>query len=83
MPTKTAKNKKRWISPPPEKCDICDSKITSLFIDGKTSMGPWAFMCKACHSTDGCGLGLGKGQLFEYDKTDGIFYLTKGGSGLG
>jgi hypothetical protein len=40
-------------------CDLCEAPAT---VDGKTKMGPWAFMCDACHCTHGMGLGLGRGQ---------------------
>lgn len=42
------------------KCDLCSQKATH---DGKTRMGPWAFMCGSCFKTYGIGLGLGKGQI--------------------
>lgn len=32
----------------PDKCDLCQTKITDLFFDGKTTMGPWANMCFLC-----------------------------------
>ena len=46
-------------------CDVCkfDDKIkTPAAFDGKTTMGPWAFMCPAHFTKVGVGLGLGKGQ---------------------
>ena len=30
--------------------------------DGKTTFGPWAYMCEACFVKFGVGLGTGKGQ---------------------
>lgn len=30
--------------------------------DGKTTKGPWAFMCEDCFQTYGIGLGVGVGQ---------------------
>lgn len=69
-------NKKvKWLSRPPEKCDICSCKIKNRFIDGATLMGPWAFMCKDCHKTEGRGLGLGRGQEFVKDKDTGEFFV--------
>jgi hypothetical protein len=41
------------------KCDFCSK---GAFYDGKTQMGPWAYMCKICFIKYGVGLGLGKGQ---------------------
>jgi len=46
-------------------CDIC--KIENAIIDGKTLIGGWAFMCKACHSKFGTGSGTGKGQVLKKD----------------
>lgn len=48
-----------------DNCQLCNQPITTEFIDGKTVMGPWAIMCRACHSQYGCGLGTGRGQLYE------------------
>ena len=55
----------KWLSPPPEKCDICGIKIIKSFVDGKIKGGPWGFMCPSCHALDGDGLGTGKGQLYK------------------
>jgi hypothetical protein len=60
------KKAKRWMGDIPKVCDICKQEITTTFIDGRTSMGPWALMCPKCHQIYGDGLGPGKGQ--EYDK---------------
>ena len=48
------------------KCDICHKEIPkdSVYIDGKTRMGPWATMCKRCHRIAGVGLGTGRGQQY-------------------
>ena len=44
-------------------CDTCKADPPRLaYADGKTNMGPWGFMCKACFAMYGTGLGLGKGQ---------------------
>lgn len=61
----------RWISPVPEKCDICGRTIGTIFIDGKTNQGPWACMCGECHKHYGYGLGIGRGQKFRKTKTEG------------
>ena len=42
------------------KCEFCEH---DAYIDGKTSFGIWANMCKKCHLERGVGIGLGKGQL--------------------
>ena len=45
---------------------VCDyphaSDRPSAAYDGKTTSGPWAYMCEACFRTHGVGLGTGKGQ---------------------
>ncbi len=40
-------------------CDICGDQAK---YDGKTCLGPWAYMCPSCFLLDGIGLGLGIGQ---------------------
>lgn len=40
-------------------CDLCSD--TAAY-DGRTNMGPWAYMCHACFDAHGVGLGLGFGQ---------------------
>ena len=65
-------NNDEWVGKPPEKCDICESPITTVFIDGRTVFidggkvrpGPWAFMCEECHKQYGVGLGMGHGQKY-------------------
>lgn len=43
-------------------CDICG--VVAAKVDGKTVMGPWAYMCGPCWDIHGIGaLGLGKGQV--------------------
>jgi hypothetical protein len=41
-------------------CDFCKSEAV---IDGKTRLGPWAYMCPLHFAVYGVGLGLGKGQF--------------------
>jgi hypothetical protein len=41
-------------------CDICKERIGAY--DGKTTYGPWAYMCEECFEEVGLGLGLGVGQ---------------------
>jgi len=45
-------------------CDFCrEQGITSpAHYDGKTALGPWAYMCNAHYTVYGIGLGTGKGQ---------------------
>ena len=42
-------------------CDLCIKPVDACY-DGKTIMGPWAYMCKGHFATHGIGLGPGKGQ---------------------
>lgn len=69
---------KKWLSTPPKDCDICVGPIVTKFIDGRTKGGPWGNMCPACHKVHGVGLGIGKGQLYEYNGKDWV--LKQGGS---
>ena len=57
---------KKWLGPIPTKCDICEGKISSAFVDGRTTHGPWAIMCPECHRVHGNGLGTGRGQRYQY-----------------
>lgn len=46
-------------------CDICKSNGSDSVpagFDGKTKMGPWAFMCPTHFGLFGTGLGTGQGQ---------------------
>jgi len=48
-------------------CDICKSrgKKHPAKYDGRTKMGPWAYMCPDCFVFNGVGLGIGRGQRLE------------------
>lgn len=50
-----------------ECCDICKKNGSEIeaIIDGKTTMGCWAYMCLLCHYQYGVGIGLGKGQYIN------------------
>lgn len=55
-----------WTGPAPQACDLCKRKLTFHFIDGKTSLGPWAIMCPACRTLVGpTDLGPGRGQKYQ------------------
>ena len=44
-------------------CGTCKTDPPKLaYVDAKTAMGSWSFMCKLCFGVYGTGLGLGKGQ---------------------
>lgn len=57
----------KWVGDLPW-CDICttwrkpiDPERRAIY-DGKTTKGPWAYMCQECFDKFGVGLGLGVGQ---------------------
>lgn len=56
---------KKWMSSKPVKCDICRGALDKTFVDGATSMGPWAIMCRNCHLEFGTGTGEGCGQIYD------------------
>ena len=45
-------------------CDVCGDDTPAQY-DAKTTMGPWANMCKPHFMQLGVGLGAGFGQKFE------------------
>ena len=49
------------------RCDFCGSEAK---YDGKTKLGPWAYMCEICFEKFGIGLGTGKGQKLIVDDGD-------------
>ena len=69
---------KVWMGSVPAACDVCQGKITTVFVDGRTKMGPWACMCPGCHKRDGVGLGGGKGQQYTYKPSIGTWEKTGG-----
>lgn len=58
-------------------CDLCKAQADSgqrpknnifpAHYDGRTRMGPWAYMCQAHFQECGVGLGLGIGQRLIVD----------------
>jgi len=48
------------------KCDFCKSR--EAVVDGRTQLGPWAYMCIEHFAAFGVGLGLGKGQFLLEEK---------------
>lgn len=57
--------------------DDFTQKIENEFIDGKTQMGPWAFMTPTSFRSLGVGLGLGKGQRYV-KQSDGQWLKVEG-----
>ena len=52
-------------------CDMCkESPPAQAYADGKTTLGPWADMCKDCYAIYGVGLGLGRGQELLLEPPD-------------
>ena len=55
-------------------CDFCKQNSLIAYqaahYDGKTKMGPWAYMCKEHFKQYGIGLGLGRGQKLILEKGD-------------
>lgn len=43
-------------------CQFAHGAPTPAAYDGKTTMGPWAYMCEVHHMNYGCGVGTGRGQ---------------------
>jgi len=76
-------------SRPPFICDFCNTKIVDEFVDGATKLGFWSIMCPICFMSHGVGIGIGRGQRYHLDHSDGKFYnvsdarLSPGGSKLG
>lgn len=60
----------------PDKCDICEKPFGNIMYDGATTFGPWANMCAKCHSLNGRGLGVGRGQRYEKQE-DGRWLKTQ------
>lgn len=48
-------------------CDFCkqEGHMTEAKYDGRTNLGPWAYMCERHFRIYGIGLGLGRGQRLE------------------
>lgn len=68
---------KYWQGSVPTKCDINGEPFLKEFVDGKTTMGPWANMCPQCFRDYGVGLGTGRGQKYE-KQDDGRWMKTEG-----
>ena len=68
-----------WMDKVPEKCDMCEARITEVFYDAATTTGMWANMCPFCFTFGpGAGvLGAGAGQKYE-KQASGEFLATNG-----
>lgn len=79
-PVETLVKPKYWMGDIPTVCDLDQNHpITTKFIDGKTSHGPWGNMCPECHKRFGFGLGTGKGQEYTKTEVDGVTRWLKTG----
>ncbi len=47
-------------------CSFCDPTKPAKY-DGKTTMGPWAYLCEFHYNVFGIGLGMGRGQKLELE----------------
>lgn len=64
--------KKKWQGSTPV-CDFCGEWTAgSVFVDGKTKMGPWALMCATHYLRLGVGIGPGLGQVYSADTKEKI-----------
>jgi len=75
--SKRAPKPRYWTGNPGHECNVCHQNWGKTFVDGATSMGPWANMCTECHRRYGRGLGEGKGQRYE-KQPDGRWLKTGG-----
>lgn len=56
----------KWVGKPPTKCDLCERRLISVFVDGRTSDGRWGIMCPRCRIDEGREeLGVGLGQKYQ------------------
>lgn len=80
METTKAKQKERkiWHGDKPEKCEVCEGAIKEIFVDGRMKRGMWAMMCVTCVETSGVGVGPGKGQKYQLEKSSGDWVKVAG-----
>ena len=69
---------KTWQGETPPACDLCGARTENEFIDGATHIGLWAFMCPACFSRNGVGLGTGRGQRYKRESESAPFAKVEG-----
>jgi hypothetical protein len=55
---------KFWMGSTPTRCELCNTKLKFLFVDGKTVWGTWGIFCPKCLDDCGIGVGPGRGQLY-------------------
>jgi hypothetical protein len=69
--------KRYWTGETPTHCAVTGITIKDCFIDGKTQLGPWAFMSPEGHAVAGVGLGTGYGQKYR-KQPDGRWLKVEG-----
>lgn len=71
----SAPRPKGWMCGRPTECDICAKPLKTEVVDGKMNRqagGHWAYMCVPCHTLQGVGLGVGRGQRYKLVNGDWI-----------
>ena len=63
---------KKWISPAPTECQMCESELKEVFYDARMCYGSWALLCEGCFDIFGVGLGLGRGQKYRLDTLEKV-----------
>jgi hypothetical protein len=58
-------------------CDVCEGTVSTMFVDGRMTAGPWANMCRVCFVNHGVGLGTGRGQKYV-KQADGKWLKVEG-----
>lgn len=54
-----------WVGEVPERCDICNKRVITTFVDARTRSGSWGNLDLQCHRIHGVGTGKGKGQTYH------------------
>lgn len=67
---------KYWTGSPPDEDDF-GQKISDVFYDAKSKLGPWGFMNPETFKFYGVGVGSGRGQRYE-KQLDGKWLKTEG-----
>ena len=60
-----------------KKCNLCGLH-SSFLVDGVVRGGSWALMCESCHTARGVGLGIGRGQSYQFVPGKGYIQLAGG-----
>lgn len=63
---------KKWLSPLPEKCEICGKKFGAYFYDSKTMWGCWGLLCESCWKAHNGKVGQGIAQKYITETKEGV-----------